>query len=106
MNDPLDTRLPIMYGGTSIALRDTYAAPNHIWVPVQYAGTHCRANALSNLPAHARIPVLHGGVVLSPADIDAANPNTMNMLSLEDGSGNWEWEDGNEVEWPGEGGRP
>jgi hypothetical protein len=106
MLDPLDARLPVLYGGTSIALRDTYAASDTIWVPLEYGGVRCRANALSDLPAHARIPLIYGGSVLSPADVIAADPGGLNLLSLEDGSGNWEWETGDEIEWPGESGAP
>jgi hypothetical protein len=105
MDDPLDAQLPLMHSGMSIALRDTYTADDSIWVPLEYGGVSCRANALGDLPAHARIPLLYGGVVLSPADVTAANTN-LNMLSLEDGSGSWEWETGDEIEWPGEGGTP
>jgi hypothetical protein len=106
MDDPLDARLPIMYGGTSIALRDTYTAADTVWVPLEYGGIRCKANALGALPAHARIPLLYGGQSLSPADVTAAQAGGLDLLSLEDGSGSWEWEDGNRIEWPGEAGVP
>ena len=105
MDDPLDARLPILYGGTDIALRDTYGADDSIWVPLEYGGVRCRANALADLPAHARIPLIYGGQSISPADVVAANPG-LDILGLEDGSGVWEWESGDEIEWPGEAGRP
>jgi hypothetical protein len=95
-----------MHSGMSIALRDTYDADDSIWVPLEYGGVSCRANALGSLPAHARIPVLYGGLVLSPADIVAVDPNSMDVLGLEDGSGNWNWEGGDDIEWPGAGGVP
>ena|SRR5580765_686124 len=106
MTDPLDARIPLLHSGMSIALRDTYDADDSIFVPLEYGGVSCRANALGDLPSHARIPVLYGGLVLSPADIIAINPGSMSLLSLEDGSGNWNWETGDEIEWPGESGVP
>jgi hypothetical protein len=105
MTDILDARLPLMHSGRSIALRDTYDAPDEIRVPLQFGGVSSRANALSDLPAHARIPVLHTGMFLSPARIAELNPG-MSLLSTEDGSGTWEWEGGDEIEWPGESGVP
>ena len=106
MDDPLDARLPILYGGTSIALRDTYDADDSVWVPLEYGGIRCKANALGDLPAYARIPLLYGGQSLSPADVTAANPGALDVLTLEDGTGNWEWEGGDKIEWPGEAGQP
>jgi hypothetical protein len=105
MYDPLNTRLPLLHSGMSIALRDTFDADDDIWVPLEYGGVSCRANALGSLPSHARIPVLNGGLTLSPAQITAINPGSANLLGLENQSGNWEWENGSPVTWP-EGGTP
>lgn len=105
----LDARIPLTAGGgTSIALRDTYGATDSMLVPILTTGLFHRANDLGNMPSYVRVPLINGGSSITAGEILAAQAGagTMSLLSMEDGSGNWEWENGNEIEWPGETGEP